>query len=235
VAPFTPWADIPETQTLAAYLENQQTIGQNVPYIRRILEDVRLKSEEINAAGLNTFALDIDDLSSILIYTHDLCLPDKSGNFYFQVNNAIRVQGAAERRIMMNVWGLYVHYFLKGIQKLPLFQGLGYRGIPFADEVSKQAVVELYTEHRAIQWKNIVSVATGPTALQTAQEFAVGPLGVIFIIALYSARTLGNISFFPREGEVVLSPNVRFTVTRPAYTQDDWTYIELRETDVLIY
>jgi len=56
-------------------------------------------------------------------------------------------------------------------------------------------------------------------------------VGVIFKLSVVSGRDVGQYSYFPSEGEILLSPNTRFVVTRELYTErDGYSYVDLAET-----
>ena len=55
--------------------------------------------------------------------------------------------------------------------------------------------------------------------------------GVLFKLTVVSGTDIGPYSHIPTEGEVLLSPNTRFTVTRELYRDDEGYYcVDLAES-----
>ena len=55
--------------------------------------------------------------------------------------------------------------------------------------------------------------------------------GVVFKMSVVSGRDIGAFSFFPRESEILLSPNTRFVVARGLYKDDDgYSCVDLLES-----
>ena len=50
---------------------------------------------------------------------------------------------------------------------------------------------------------------------------------VIFKITVTSGRDINAYSFFPNEGEILLSPSHRFTVSSEPREEGDYTFIDL--------
>lgn len=240
IAPDTPWNQIRPQRSCADEMRSNASIRESVGQIGRILNDGLDKREEIRGHGSEEqrgLARPIDDneLLAIIMYTHDLRLPDdeegnpvKAGNLYFELNNALRARDAASRRAMMNTWGPYVHYTLRGLGKLPDFAGLVYRGVPSRVESD-------YTITRSVKWTAFISCTT---SLDAAKEFIGGSDdGVIFRITVTTGKVVTLLSLFPEEGEVLLWPGQRFVVTRAAYVEDGYTFVDLieRATDTLVF
>ena len=81
---------------------------------------------------------------------------------------------------------------------------------------------------RPVQWAAFSSATTDVTA---AKEFVEKDVGVIFKLAVVSGRDISAFSYFPKENEVLLSPNTRFVVTSELYVDGDgYACIELVET-----
>merc|ERR1712110_1405913 len=147
---------------------------------------------------------------------------EKRGNLYFECNAGIKARGAEARAAMVQIWGTYVHYTLAGLSKLPDFAGVGYRGLP-----DKADIIREYKLGRPIQWGSFTSIATGASGHDTAKQFADTAQGIILKITITCGKHLGIISFFPREGEVVVSPMSKFIVTSEPYEVDGYTFIDL--------
>ena len=122
---------------------------QTVPKLVKINEDVKAKLLEL-PFSLEDEGLPVppdDELFAIVAYTHDLHLGKKDGNLYYELNKSLRQRGAAERQAMMNTWGGFVHYMMKGLALLPDIERVCYRGYP-----DKEKAVKFYRKGRPIQW-----------------------------------------------------------------------------------
>ena len=64
-----------------------------------------------------------------------------------------------------------------------------------------------------------------------SKEFVDKKCGVLFKINVLNGTDIGPFSCFDREGEVLLSPNSRFTVSRELYADDDgYSCVDLVES-----
>ena len=64
---------------------------------------------------------------------------------------------------------------------------------------------------RPIQWGAFSSTTTDVDA---SRSFTDQTCGVIFKITVMTGRSINEFSFFPTEGEILLTPNHRFFVSR---------------------
>ena len=97
-----------------------------------------------------------------------------------------------------------------------------YRGYP-----DKAKVAEQYKVGRPIQWGAFTSVTTNRLA---AQSFA-PDTRIVFKIMVTSGRDIQSYSFFSQEGEILLSPNHRFTVISEPRQEGSFTIIDLVQND----
>ncbi len=80
-----------------------------------------------------------------------------------------------------------------------------------------------YAIGRPVQWGAFTSVTT---SIEAARAFA--PITrVVFKIRVTSGRDINAYSFFPQEGEILLSPSHRFTVSSEPREEDGYTIIDL--------
>ena len=163
--------------------------------------------------------LSCDELFAISAYTYDFAEGNQAGNLYFELNLDLRKRELQQRAEMMQTWGVLMHYFMSGMRKLPDYRGVVYRGYP-----NKAQVLAEYLLGRPIQWGGFTSTAT---SLSIAKSFTDLVSGAIFKITILDGRDLARFSFFPSEGEVLLSPSHRFTVASDPYVQDGYTLVDL--------
>ena len=231
VLPTTRWEDITPGRSYLDELATNAEIRRVCPHVAQIASDIRAKAEELpfedEAEALVNAISNEDGLFSIVAYTHDLQQPGgvKEGNYYFEMNRKLRDRSPAGRAELMMTWGVCVHYTLKALAKLNDFHGIVYRGFPATD---KEGILQKYKKGRPIQWGAFTSTTT---SLQAASGFA-GAGGVIIKIDVQSGRNINPLSFFPTEGEILLSPNHKFVVTSEngGYTEGGRTFIDMLET-----
>jgi hypothetical protein len=159
-----------------------------------------------------------DEQFAIVAYTYDLGT-GKQGNLYFECNIMLRERSLQHRVLLMQTWGLYVHYFMQGMKKLPAFRGTVFRGYP-----NKAEVVQEYRLGRPVQWGAFTSTTTD---FEGAKGFTDMASGAIFEITVLDGRDIQAYSFFPRENEILLSPSHRFIVTSEPRVRDGFTVISL--------
>ena len=149
----------------------------------------------------------------------------------------------AQRAELVKTWGGYMYYMMKGLEQLPDFSGVCWRGY---NHGSKADILSEYKVGRPIQWGAFTSVTTRSalharlcwckhqTAEQTALCCSVAAAKgfapktrVVFKITVTSGRDINAYSFFPQEGEILLSPSHRFTVSSEPREEGGYTFIDL--------
>ena len=78
-----------------------------------------------------------------------------------------------------------------------------------------------YPQGRLVQWAAFSSTSR---SLAAVRPFVKKDVGVIFNIKVVTGRDIGAYSYFPKESEVLLTPNTRFTVTSEVY-KDQMGYV----------
>ena len=112
-------------------------------------------------------------------------------------------------------------FAMAALAKLPDFKGVVYRGYP-----DKQQVLLEYRVGRPIQWGAFSSTSTD---VQATRGFTDQAKGVIFKLTVRTGRSINDFSFFPTEGEILLTPNHRFIVTSEPYELDGYTMLDMLE------
>ena len=148
-----------------------------------------------------------------------------------------------QREELGKIWGGYMHYMMTGLNQLPDFSGVCWRGY---NHGSKADILSDYRVGRPIQWGAFTSVTTR-SALharlcwckhQTAEQVVLSrsvdaakgfapKTRVVFKITVTSGRDINAYSFFPQEGEILLSPSHRFTVSSEPREEGGYTFIDL--------
>ena len=119
-------------------------------------------------------------------------------------------------------------FFLQGMQKLPDYKGVVWRGYPDKDTTLVQ-----YKLGRPIQWGAFSSTSTEST---TARAFTDKDSGVIFKLTVLSGKVIQAYSYFPSEDEVLISPQARFVVISALYVgADGYTYLDMVEQDGTLF
>jgi len=169
--------------------------------------------------GFNPRHLSEDEIIAIALYTVDLRIPmDPTKNIYYQLNAMLRRR---EPRLMQK-WRGYIYYLQSALSKLQSVRVKVYRGIEERD------IFQTYTSGRKIHWTSFTSTTT---ELARAQKFAT-PNGVVVCMKIITGKYIGNYSVYPREEEILLSPNMSFLVNESLHQKDDgmW-YVELVQED----
>jgi hypothetical protein len=217
--PMTKWTDVPPSRSCIEELLGNARIRATVPDIDSIAEDVRMKVLELQYTP-TPIKLDPDSIGAIVAYTHDLQQVGKQGNLYFELNGMLRQRVATARATLVQTWGGYMYFMMTALSKLPDFEGECYRGY---NHGTQEQIVREYAVGRPIQWGAFTSVTT---SLAAARGFAPNSR-VIFKITVTSGRDINAYSFFPQEGEILLSPSHRFTVSSKPREEGGFTVIDL--------
>jgi hypothetical protein len=216
--PSTRWEDIVPPGSCADALRDSDAVRDACPRIDAIAADCATKAESLRWEEGVPAALSEDELVALAAYSHSHGA-GQAGNLYFELNNALRRRGKEDRAALIAGWGVYMHYIMGAMAKLPRMEGVCYRGYP-----DKATAVAQYKVGRPIQWGAFTSTSTnfGATAGFTNQAS-----GVIFKIAVTDGRDINAFSFFPQEAEVLLSPEHRFHVSSAPYERDGYTIIDM--------
>ena len=161
-----------------------------------------------------------DCTAALAAYTHDLGNGQQAGNLYYELNSMLRQRGAAQRVDLVDTYGAFMHYMMNGLAELRDFEGECWRGY---NHGTRAQILEQYQIGRPIQWGAFTSVTT---SLAAAKGFA-KKTRVVFKIAVTSGRDVKAFSFFPQEGEILLSPSHRFTVSSKPREEGGYTIIDL--------
>ena len=158
-----------------------------------------------------------------MAFTYDNSV-DRNANLFYLLNNALR--GRKTNPEPFKRWQGFLFFLMRALDQLPPFQGKVYRG--GNKGLDQETVKKEYAVGRPVQWAAFSSATTDVTA---AKEFVEKDVGVIFKLAVVSGRDISAFSYFPKENEVLLSPNTRFVVTSELYVDGDgYACIELAET-----
>jgi len=172
---------------------------------------------------LNPLNLSQDEAVSIILYSYDNYGSEQSTNFYFQLNKMLQRREKSE----LKFWETYLYYLHSALSKIPDSNCIVYRGVVYCDEFEKY-----YTQGRHILWSAYSSASTSLTRAKgyTKKE------GVIFIITVNSGKSIRDYSYIQNEDEILLHPNMSFSVIKPKYqSEDGFSYIELVQLDTNVY
>ena len=115
---------------------------------------------------------------------------------------------------------------MRGLEKLPTHKGLVFRG--GNEGLGQSTVRREYKAGRIVQWS---AFSSATTCAETAKEFIEPAIGVLFKLSVVGGRHIGQLSYIPKEDEVLLSPNTRFVVARELYLDLDGYYcVDMVET-----
>lgn len=132
--------------------------------------------------------------------------------FYRQYNQALRKRSP---NVMKHVAG-YSHYLFKGLQMLPKYEGVLWRGIWEPNAVSM--TVENYKPRmREVHWSSFSSATPDR---EIAASFA-GDAGLVFRVEMHSsARDVRFLSALDEDERLIL-PNTKFVVDKVAHESED--------------
>jgi hypothetical protein len=148
---------------------------------------------------------------------------EHAAKVYFALNKALRERKASVHPFKR--WQGFLYFLMRALDKLPRFQGTVYRGGAGFDQA---AVRREYTVGRPVQWAAFSSTTKDVAA---AKRFVDKSVGVLFKLRVVSGRDIAAYSYFPKESEILLSPNTRLTVTSELYVDEDgFACMDLTET-----
>jgi hypothetical protein len=182
-------------------------------------ECVEIVTSRLRHLAATDVKLSPDEALAVCLYTYDLGLnsvmENGEDNLYVQLNNLLRERNAGKLQVLKP----YIAYMMRGLMKLPVYEGIVYRGIPGSQ---LELVRSGYKSGVDVHWSAFTSTTSN---LQAAKQFAQGPGGVIFRIRTHSGRRIRNYSQFQSEEEIMISPNARFMVTSESPTDEDGYYV----------
>jgi hypothetical protein len=216
--PNTNWEDIVPKCSCADFLRHSDTVRTACPRIDVIVDDCLAKAEELRWEDGLPAKLDENQVVALAAYSHDSG-GGQEGNVFFELNCALRKRGQEERTALIDGWGVYMHYIMAAMAKLPQVEGVCYRGYP-----DKAVVLAQYKPGRPIQWGAFASTSAD---FDITKGFTDAATGVIFKLTVTDGRDINAFSFFPHEAEVLLSPQHRFHVSSAPYEQDGYTVVDM--------
>ena len=115
---------------------------------------------------------------------------------------------------------------MRALNSLPKFQGVVYRGGNTG--IDQTTVQRDYAPGRPIQWAAFSSTSRD---VEATKRFVRKREGIIFKIRVVTGHDIGPYSYFPKESEILLSPNTRFTVTSNVYRDaTGYSFVDLAES-----
>ena len=221
--PSTRWGTIVAPCGCAEFLSGSVAVRAVCPEIDTIARDSAAKAAELRWEDSLPVALSVDQMVALAAYSHDLGTGQQVGNLYYELNYALRKRGKEDRAALLHCWGVFMHYMMSAMAKLPKVAGVCYRGYP-----DKATAIAQYKPGRPVQWGAFPSTSTDFNA---TKAFTNRVTGIIFKITVTDGRDINAYSFFPQEGEVLLSPAHRFHVSSVPYERDSITVIDMVQDD----
>jgi hypothetical protein len=194
-------------------------VRQLCPRIDTIVDDTTAKANELAFEPTVPKDLSEDEMVALAAYSHDLNLARREGNLYFELNGSLRERSQHGREALVRTWGGFMRHMMRAMRRLPKIKCTCYRGYP-----DKQMALLHYVMGKPIQWGAFTSTSI---VFDVTKQFTDRVNGVIFKINVTDGRDITAFSFFPQEGEVLLSPAHRFTVCSDPYERDGYTLIDL--------
>jgi len=129
------------------------------------------------------------------------------------------------------VWEGYLHFLQMAFEKLPATQTTGYFPV---NEKSFHHVKNSYEIGSCFFWKGYSVISTN---LENTAEM-VGTNGVVLRIRVISGKSLKYYSAQQSEEEILLSPYMKFFVTKGLYTKNRISYVQMvqqKEGGTVVY
>ena len=155
-----------------------------------------------------------NEVFALALYTYDLGLNgEREENFYYRMNQMLQERSVHK----MIKWKDYLFHLQKALSKLPNEECQVYRGIPHNE------IFTNYKLGRKIHYSAFTSTTTNKSE---AIEYA-GDSGVVLCIQVFNGKSIKDYSVFPREDEILLSPNMSFFISKALFKEGDTQFIEL--------
>ena len=191
--------------------------------------------------------LDDDELLALVAYTYDNQSGSPDGQFYQEVNRALRNRRG--RRELVQRWGGVLYYLMAALTRLPDVSGLFFRVAPDRLQLSNYPVggrVQYGASLSGVPRGAFIVAHTPSTRLSltarfphrffsvtadhaTAKATADTATDVILRLRLKHGRAVEDYSCFPDTQEVVASARARFVVASGPRVVDGYTYVDLVE------
>jgi len=160
----------------------------------------------------NYSKLTSDEILALGVFTWKI--PSESENFHFWINQVLLDKDNSEK---LKIWEGFLYFLQKSFEKLPTIQATGYYAI------HESAHVQCYETGTCLAWRGYSVISTN---LEKTSEIA-GKNGVVLIIQVMNGKSLKNYSAHTKEEELLLSPNVKFFVSKGFYTKNGIMQVEL--------
>jgi len=170
------------------------------------------------ARGVTPSTLSMGTFHAQVAYTYDNQSGSPDGQFYEEVNRALRNRRG--RRQLVQRWGGVLYYLMAALTRLPDMSGLFYRVCPDRLQLSN------YPVGGRIQYGAFFSVTADHA---TAKAAADKDVDVIFRLRLKHGRAVEAYSCFPDSAEIVASARARFVVASVPRVEAGYTYVDLVE------
>eukprot|EP00727_Mastigamoeba_balamuthi_P004281 m51a1_g13850 putative uracil-dna glycosylase (591) ;mRNA; r:570529-572604 len=221
-----PHGFVPEGSCKEVVLAAAPVLAQRVPLLTEIVAACETVCKSVCETGeaaelIRRHGLTNDEVLAVVLYTYDTGLlgkPSSDGNFYFQLNEVLRLRNSAEMRALQG----YLYYFNSALRKLPDYKGVVYRGNSAVDIVRSE-----YSMGREIYWSSYSSATISEVV---AKAFA-GEDGMIFRVHISTGKVISSFSAVQAECEVLLPPNAGLVVSRELHLDDNGCgpYVDLVE------
>lgn len=228
VTPIAPtqWCLPEPVQRCKEDLARNSCIKKIVPRIDVLLNDVGIKVFELNYSPV-PISLDLDCRFAIAAYTYDFRKGGEAGNLWFELNRQLKQRSFIARQDMLQTWGVFMHHLMKGLARLPDWEGECYKGCPDKNTVLNSKDFE---PGRMVQFNSFRSATTATeVVLATVDK----DRGLIFRIWVTTGKVVKPYAYFPADGEVLLTPDHRFWVLGEPYEMNGYVFLELKEAEKL--
>ncbi len=190
--------NIDDLKTSLDFLQLKHQIESFVTKAKATIVNIKQQKPELKDASE-------DGLVSIMLWT--------SNAFYSDLNKDLRGTGDFSK------WNPYLKSLLNGLNAMPYFRGVVYRGF------SNYQDFQVYQKGKLVIWKTVNALSKDKA---TAKGFS-NSAGTLFEAEVFSSRDISSISVFPTEDEVIMTPYSCFEVVDVIKKAGKPAYVKLRE------
>ena len=174
-----------------------------VPEIANVVADI---DGRMRTLGADMDAEEMNRRFTVFLYTiHSRVYPT--------FNSALRERPPGA---LFDAWTPFLWHLMAVLRSLPDIQRTVYRGIDTNDPRYQGPPLADYKMSSKIHWSGFSSTTVKP---RVARDGFAGVGGVVFVMQVHNAKDIQPFSWFGTgEGELLLSPNMEFLVTKEQYT-----------------
>jgi len=186
--------------------------------VEGVVEDIDIRICQLVSSGVCAEGSpEYEHRYALFLYTYEATFLERHQQVYAVLNADLRSRSTGR----FELWTPFMYYLLGALMNVPDTAGTVYKGMR---ELPPSWVVDGSV---TIHWSGFSSTSTDESVSRT---FAKGPTGVMLKIKVFNAKDVQPFSWFGTdEKELMLSPNMKFVVTKTCYLHDGIKYVDLQQ------